>query len=307
MRSARRHLMPESSTAIEHVVAALGRRPTRGRRPSPSGRTGSAASSNELRARVAEAGALVVVAVVLGRQHPGRRARRPRRSASARSRAEGRRHRATGDTGWGGSTAARGREQRRHDHPTRGSTRRENEPLRALRSPHEYPPVSLRVRTRGPYRSRQASCHNASMTPRRLPRGRCRALARAPPCVGTDHGNGAPIRRARTPRRRRAPCPRRRSWPARARRPRRRRGRAPSSSRIERDRVGLAEQLLHREQRREPGGDAGDERLGAGLGPLDLLPVGDDLVGAARRARRRTRADGGARACRGCAARRRRR
>ena len=31
---------------------------------------------------------------------------------------------------------------------------------------------------------------------------------------------------------------------------------------------------------RQPGGDARDERVGAGLVVLDLLPVGDDLVGA---------------------------
>ena len=53
-----------------------------------------------------------------------------------------------------------------------------------------------------------------------------------------------------------------------------------ASSGIQRDRVRLAEQLLHREQRRQTGRDARDDRLRTGLGALDLLPVGDHFVRA---------------------------
>ena len=62
------------------------------------------------------------------------------------------------------------------------------------------------------------------------------------------------------------------------------------------DRRALAEQLLRRDQRREAGRDARDERLVVLLGLLDLLPVGDDLVASLDAARRRTRAGAGARA-----------
>ena len=185
----------------------------------------------------------------------------------------------------------------------------------AARSPSERvrrrtstPRCQLRVRRRGPYRSR------SDLVPQRVGdvgvRRReidVRVRARAPPCAGTDRGSGAPIPRARIPRRCRALCRPRRSWPARARPPRRRRGRARASSGSSATASALRSSFCTASSDGSPAVTPATIDSAPVSVALDLLPVGDHFVGAGDAARRRTRAGAGARACRGCGARRRRR
>ena len=261
MRSGVAPLDPGVEHRDEHVVAALGDAPREvdGRALLPAlvlrrvaspgaGRGGSCACSRCGRTRPAAPGGGLVgraVAPVRAVERTGRRHRR--RSTPAGAAAPRRRPRASSPR----SPNPR-RDASRKRAASRASRRRTSTPR---------PP---RVRTRGPYRSRSGLLPQRVDDAASAPRGRCRAL-----------GASASMRWNRSRNRRTHPA----SADSRvdvarfARgddRGQRARPTASSSARsgvveprIEPDRVGLAEQLLHREQRREPGGDARDERLGA--------------------------------------------
>ena len=225
-----------------------------------------------------QARALVVVAVVLGGQHAGRglvrRAVAPVRAVERHRRRErpARRRAAPERASHAGSEQAPAATAHAAAAPSSASVVRIEHPPVSLRVPTART-VSERVRPPATARSTASASAAARSTPR-VTRERLHALeplAEAAHPTG-ERGLGVDVVALCRPRRSRRARRRSRFVVAR--------GRVRARSGSSADRVRLAQQLLHREQRRQPGRDAGDERVGAGLVALDLLPVGDDFVGA---------------------------
>ena len=126
--------------------------------------------------------------------------------------------------------------------------------------------------------------------------GRCPGCGRGPPCAGTGRGTGRPSPRradsASSPPSIASSTTAASASPSTASRPARRvvaecggrcrrrehQHRIAPVARVEPDRRRLAEQLVRVEQRGQPGRDRLDQRVGALLGLLDLLPVAHDVA-----------------------------